>query len=85
MQMEGHTGAPAGPAAKKCQPWFPGRAPGAFFRLWYMAGVAGGGGWGCNQPPASLPGWSYGAAPPTSIRLPLPVIGEILWSDWGTT
>jgi hypothetical protein len=59
---QGHTGAPAGPTARKLQPWFPAWAPGALFRRACMDGMAGGGGWGCHQPLATLPGWGHGAA-----------------------
>ena len=76
LSYQGHTGAPAGPAAKNGQPWKPGGAPGALFSRSFIAGMAGGGGWGCHQPPVTLPGWGLGAAPLFSIKLPRPVIGE---------
>ena len=50
MYYQGHTGAPAGPAAGNLQPWFPAWALGPLFRRAHLDGMARGGGWGCHQP-----------------------------------
>jgi hypothetical protein len=76
VSYQGHTGAPAGPAAKKHQPCFPAGALGALYQPKMMDGMAGGGGWGYHQPPATLPGWGHGAAPRDLLLPPLPVFGH---------
>ena len=42
------------------------RGPRDTFRPLNLGWGGWGRGWGCNHPPANLPGWSHGAAPPTS-------------------
>ena len=42
------------------------RGPRGTFRPLNLGWGGWGRGWGCNHPPANLPGWSHGAVPPTS-------------------